>query len=380
MLRVLHVSAAAERGGLEAILLNIVNCLDRSRFHPIVVLLEGGPLFKEVEETRTEAYVVLAGRVRNIVKGGRAVASLVRLIRHRQVHLVHSHNAKAHIYGGFAARIAGIPSLYHLHGIPKLALSRDGMVSLLSRVIPAQQIVACSEYVAEGFKSAWHTRRKVEVVHNGVVLPGAALRDGPETVHEEFGLPKKAPLIVMASRLQRGKGVHVFLDSAADVFRRYPEACFMVVGGTLFGLEAGYAHELHRHASRLGLDGAVVFTGYRADVSRFFQAADVVVHCSIHPDSFPTVLLEAMAWGKPVVATDSGGPREIVEHGVTGLLVPPDRPDLLSQAILKLLGDSVMREQLGLAGAARIRAEFQATRMTEQFEALYEDAVGEKRG
>src|SRR2546427_757027 len=201
---------------------------------------------------------------------------------------------------------------------------------------------------------------------------------GPGTARLEFGIVDEVPLVVIASRLQPWKGVHVFLDSAALVVRQYPEARFMIVGGTLFGLGKDYAAELRRKVDRLGLVHSVVFTGHRADVRRFFAAADIVVHSSIEPDPFPTVLLEAMMCGKPVIASNAGGPREIVDSGVTGLLVPPGDAEHLAQAILTLLGDPERRLRMGQGGAARVREAFSAERMARHLEALYECMVGKK--
>jgi glycosyltransferase involved in cell wall biosynthesis len=371
MVKILHVSAAGERGGLEVVLLSILKGLDRSRFLPQVLLLEDGPFVRDVEHTGTEARVIKAGRVREIWKGWRAVTKIVQLIRAQGIHVVHSHNAKAHIYGGLAAAIAGVPSLYHLHGVPRLTFSRDGMVSLLSVAVPARRTVACSAYVADAFRRAWHSRRKLLVIHNGVLLGGSTVRNA-RTVRQELGIPEGAPVIVMATRLQRGKGVHVFLEAAARVVTDHPEACFMIVGGTLFGLDKDYALELRQQVDRLSLSPAVRFLGFQPDVFRFLSAADIAVHSSIEPEPFGMALVEAMACSKPVIASDAGGPREIIENGVTGLLVPPKDAEHLAQAILNLLDDPDRRIRMGQAGAARVRDRFSAERMVRQLQGLYE--------
>ena len=285
-------------------------------------------------------------------------------------------NAKAHMYGGSAAALRRVPCVYHLHGVPRSSLSRDGVVSLLSVVVPATRTIACSQYVAEGFRRAWSCHRVVTVVHNGV-LPWSRDQPSPEVRHE-FGIADDAPLIVMVARLQRWKGVHVFLDAAVHVIASQPAACFMVVGGTLFGLEQDYPLELRQQVQRLKLGHAVRFVGFRSDVLRFLSAADLIVHCSIEPEPFGMVLVEAMACGKPVIASDSGGPREIVESGVTGLLVPQGDAERLAQAILTLLGDPERRLRMGQAGAARVREAFSAERMARQLEALYEGMAGNK--
>lgn len=375
MLKVLHVSAAAERGGLEVIMLNIVKCLDRSRFMPQVLFLTDGPFVEEVKETGAETHVINAGRVREVIRGGRTIVNAVRLIRDQGIGLVHTHNSKAHIYGGLAARIAGVPCLLHLQGVPKPSVSRDGLVSFFSVVIPAYHTIACSNYVAQAFQSVWHASRSVGVVHSGVITDAPRSAADSSTVRKEFGIRDEVGLIVMAARLQRWKGIHDFIDSAAQVVEARPDVVFMVVGGTLFGLERGYPDELHRQVELLGLNRSVIFTGYRPDVTRFFAAADVVVHGSIEPDPFPTVLLEAMVWARPVIASDTGGPIEIVEHGVTGLLVRSGRPDLLAQAILHLIDNPERRLEMGRQGAARVRSLFNAARMTRQIEGLYEEMM-----
>jgi glycosyltransferase involved in cell wall biosynthesis len=209
-------------------------------------------------------------------------------------------------------------------------------------------------------------------------MPGLSSADTSPSVRQEFGIPDDAPVVLMVARLQRWKGVHVLVDAAANVVKNQPRARFIVVGGTLFGLEKDYALELRQQVERLKLIHAVTFAEFRSDMFRFYSAADLVVHCSIQPEPFGMVLLEAMAHGKPVVASDSGGPREIVERGVTGLLVPPEDAEGLARAILMLLGDPGRGVRMGQAGAARFRSLFSAERMVRQLECVYEQMLDEK--
>ena len=368
------MSASAERGGAETVALSIVENLDRSRFLPLIVFLEDGPLVKQVLQTGTFATVMDSGRVRSVITGVGAVNSMVRLIRDHDIRLVHSHNAKAHIYGGLAAFATRIPSLYHLHGVPRPSLSRDGLVSALSVAIPARVTLACSHFVEKEFRYRWNSKRQIVVVHNGV-SPKQSILPAGSSIRREFGIPDNAPLIVMATRLQRWKGVHVFLDAAARVAVAQPEASFIVVGGSLFGLEKDYEMELHQQVERLRLKNVVHFAGFRADVAQFYSDADVVVHCSTEPEPFGMVIIEAMAYGKPVVATNLGGPREIVESGVTGLLVPPRDPLVLAQAILSIVTDSTTRERMGRAGAARVQSFFGSERMVREIGAIYDQVL-----
>ena len=372
------MSAAAERGGLEVIILNVVRGLDKSRYLPIVVFLTDGPFVQEVRDAGVEARVIDAGRVRQVGKGLCAIRAIIQLIRQQSVALVHTHGAKAHVFGGLAARIAGVPDLLHLQGVPRLSLSRDGFVNLLAVLVPAAKTVACSSYVAEAFHSAWPTRNHAVVVYSGIAPPVAGMSRESSGVRDEFGISDKAPLVVLATRLQRWKGVHVFVDSAELVLRVRPDARFLVVGGTLFGLEVGYAQELQRQARELDLGSSLTFAGYRPDVHRFFAAADIVAHCSIDSDPLPTVLLEAMSWGKPVIASDLGGPKEIVEHRKTGLLVEAGRSDVLAQAILELIQEPPLRLQMGSAGTHRFRSMFHADIMIRQMQSIYQELLARR--
>jgi glycosyltransferase involved in cell wall biosynthesis len=368
MLRVLFVSAVAERGGQEVILRNILTGLDRSRFSPLVVCLKDGPLVQELEGTGTPVIVFKTGRLMNVPTTALTIVRICRLMREKGIDVVHTLNSMAHVYGGWSAALAGLPCCYHLQGVPRLSLSRDGIVSLLSYLAPAKRTVACSNYVATEFQTAWKSKRLMSVIHSGVTI---AKENDLRSVREEFGIPT-APLVIMACRLQRSKGVHVFLDAAVAVARAVPAARFMVVGGPLFGLEMNYPAELHTQASRLGVADRIVFTGFRKDIFRFLAAADVVVHGATEPDSFPTVILEAAALGKPVVATDLGGPGEIIEDGATGILIRPNDREGMASAVIELLRDPDRAFKMGQAGANRVRERFGAEGMARQFEVMYQ--------
>src|SRR5438309_710955 len=203
MLRILYVSPVGERGGLEVVLLQILKSLDRSRFAPTLAVLEDGPFVAEVRETGTSTWVIESGRVRNLPRATATIVRLSQLVRLEHIDVVHTMNAKAHLYGGSAAALCGLPCVYHLHGVPRPSLTRDGMVSALSVALPAARTIACSQFVADSFRKVWRSRRAVKVVRNGLMASGAA--PSPGQVRAEFRIPDAAPLIVMVARLQRGK-------------------------------------------------------------------------------------------------------------------------------------------------------------------------------
>jgi glycosyltransferase involved in cell wall biosynthesis len=186
----------------------------------------------------------------------------------------------------------------------------------------------------------------------------------------------RAPVAIWCGRLQRWKGAHVFLRAAAIARRSVPNARFIVVGGSLMGLEPEYHAELRSLVASLDLGPAVRFAGHQASVAPFLAEADIVVHSAIAPEPFGLVILEAMLAARPVVASAEGGPLEIVEPEVTGVLVPPGDAGALAAALVRLFGDRDLRARMGDAGRARAGREFSAPVMARRFEALYAELAG----
>jgi glycosyltransferase involved in cell wall biosynthesis len=178
-------------------------------------------------------------------------------------------------------------------------------------------------------------------------------------------------------RLDPWKGQHVFLEAFAKAF---PDggADAVVVGAKLFG-EQGYELELERRAAALGLEDRVEFRGFRDSVEEELRRLDVLVHASILPEPFGQVVVEGMAAGLAVVAADAGGPAEVVEDGVDGVLCPPGDVDALALALQRLAADPDLRRRLG--DAARERAKnFTPARIAPQVMAVYQSVLGAQAG
>lgn len=310
----------------------------------------------------------------------RAVA-LARIIRRERVGLVHV-NEILDVYGGVAARLAGVPCVWHVRA------DVSSWPSPLRRVLPrvvhglATRVIAVSASVRDEVFVAHGVRpRKVRVIHDAgpdplVFHPGI---DGTGA-RRSLGVAADAPLVVLVSKLVEPKGHHVLIEAAPKILASFPDARFVVVGGEVDGEHhRRYAERLRRLPAELGIGDAVVFAGYRDDVAAVMAAADVVVHAATHPDPFPGVILQAMAVGTAVVVPDVGGAREQVEDGVSGLRVPMADPGSLADAVCSLLGDADERARLGGAGAERVRTDFSAERFQRELVAVYADATGTAR-
>jgi glycosyltransferase involved in cell wall biosynthesis len=176
-------------------------------------------------------------------------------------------------------------------------------------------------------------------------------------IRTELGLSHEAPLVGMVAHLTKWKGHEDFIRIALRLSEHVPGVRFVVAGGPIYETEGheGYAEALRRRTVDLGLAGRVLFLGARDDVPEILAATDVLVHCPTAPEPFGRVVAEAMAVGRPVVASNAGGIPEIVEHDVTGLLVPPGDVRGFADAVQRLLAHTALRHSLG--AAARHRAE-----------------------
>jgi glycosyltransferase involved in cell wall biosynthesis len=168
-------------------------------------------------------------------------------------------------------------------------------------------------------------------------------------------------------RLVDWKGPDYFIKAAAEVAKEVPEASFMLVGAAIFGDES-FVEGLKSMVSRLDLEERVIFTGFRGDVSEIMGSMDLLVHASILPDPLPTVLIEAMAQGKPVVAAAGGGVKEIVEDGATGIIVPPRDVEAMARAMIKMLSHPDQARGMGEAGLRRAASLFDIVKTTRQME------------
>ncbi len=292
------------------------------------------------------------------------VGAIAELARRERIDLLHLHGYSAANFGRLAARRVGIPALMHEWAILRVLPHQFAMDWLLRR--KTDLAVGVSESVREFLIHGRSVARdKTRVVWNGVNLANFKTAEPAKVAafREKFGIGPQHLVVGTMTRLREEKGNRYFVEAAAQVAREFPEARFLIAG------DGPLRAELEALTARLGLQGRLHFAGFVSDVAVAFAAFDIAVLASL-TEGFPFALAEAMAAGKPVVVTAVGGMKEMVQHEVNGLLVPPADSAALAQGWLRLLRDAALRERFSQAARARSQA-FSVERNVAALEELY---------
>ncbi|MCC6454915.1 MAG: glycosyltransferase [Caldilineaceae bacterium] len=388
MWRILYVHSSDELYGADRSLLRLVRDLDRSRFEPIVVLPNDVPypdraLSRELEkldiETHSLGLAVLRrlyfrpqGIFRLLGHGVRSVSQLQRLIQERQIDLVHS-NSSAVLSGALVAQRAGLPHIWHTR---EIYAQPRWLGRMMAQLLPAMstRIVAVSDAVRQQLVADGCPDKKISVIHNGIDLGHFGTHQAArQRLRAEWNIADDEILVGMVGRISRWKGQRDFVAAAHRVVAQYPKARFVIVGDVPPQQEE-LRTELLRQISKLQLTERIRLEPFRLDMPDVFSAFDLFVLPSTLPDPYPTVLLEAMASGLPVVATNHGGSREMVTEG-TGLLVPANDPLTLAGALALLLEHPDLRLQLSTQAGKEAHARFGVAAYVQNLEQLYEDEL-----
>jgi glycosyltransferase involved in cell wall biosynthesis len=280
------------------------------------------------------------------------------------VTLLHAVSPVAGLYALNASRSLRIPILLHMHDAQPPKRARRLAIRWQAR--RTTRLVCVSEAVRAMVLSLGVRADKTRVLPNAI---DASFFGPPPLPAPEVQGP--GPHIGLFAQIVPWKGHHVFLQAAAQLVDRLPDAHFYIIGTLSHPDDQPYLDVLTEMVRRPPLAGRVTLTGFQPDVKGWMAAMDAVAHASIAPEAFGLVIAEAMALGKPVVATTVGGPTEIIENGVTGRLGPPNDPAALADALVQVLGDGPMMERAG----ASARARFTPETFGDNLMALYRDVL-----
>jgi glycosyltransferase involved in cell wall biosynthesis len=362
----LFVQSTTEVGGAESVLFNLFENSAALRQRSLVASLSfgDGNLPARLREVGAEVVELPRARLRDAVGVGRTLARLRRLARERGIRVVLGNGAHPQLVGSLTARLTRTRSAFIVHMIHAHPWWRNDPLDALAVKSPCDLMLAVSKASLATLEQL-RPRVMKRLLYNGTPIREVSADDARQA-RDELGIREGEVLFGVFGRLQRWKGQDVFVEAAAEVARRYPQARFAIVGGSVFGLEPEFLDGLKRRAAELNLSDRLIFTGFRKDVARLMAACDVVCHTTRVAEPFGMVVIEAMALGRPVVATRGGGPSEIIDPEVSGVLVEPDDPRALAAAMVALAEDAGRRQAIGARGAARVRESFTIDRMASE--------------
>ncbi len=377
-----YIDHAIDFGGAEHSLIELVSRLDRTSFTATILHTEGAkwlhsgqiadveriavfPDHPLLQQKRDEVSTGLLRLIPNVCSTVQLSLKLRAALRRTGAQLVHTNSLKAHFIGGLAARLARLPLIWHVRDL----LREDEGYHWLRRAahLLHPHVIAISKVVAEQFAGL---ATEVTVIPNGIPLDKFCPGPPSPQLRSELGLSADDYVLLIVSRLTPWKGHMTLLEAVAHLADRWRQLKLVVVGEVAFW-EAAYEEQLKQQAAELGLTERVIWTGFRSDVPELLRLCDIFVLPSVE-EPFGRVIIEAMATGRPVVATESGGVPEIVVDGQTGLLVPPQDAQSLADAIETLLTNRQYAQQMGAAGLSRAHQLFSVDRVAWQVQELYQ--------
>ena len=379
MKKILLVHNSADIYGASRSLLRLAQRLDRSRFTPLVLLPENGPLQNLLADSGIEVLIFPRLRVitRPVLRSPRllpwllgfvpSAQALARLTREKNIALIHT-NTGVICNSALAARFAGIPHIWHI---------RDWFQEFgplwkpYSRYILAlsKKVLCVSRAIAGQFPPS----PKIEVLNNGIDLSEFPPITPQERLdaRKTFGFSESDLVAGTVGRLKFfRKGQEFLIQAAAQLQARGKPIKLLIAGGPAPGAEDHF-ERMRQLANQLGLADRVVFTGELANPRPAYAAMDIFILPSAQPEPFGGVVMEAMSLGLPIIGTHIGGTPDQIAEGETGLLIPPAAPRAIAEALLHLIENPAIRESMSQAAHNRIQTRFPISETVRHIEEIY---------
>lgn len=372
---VMHVAWAPFFSGAERAFLLLLKGLDPARYRPFVVSGTRGEFTHCLDEAGISNAVLplVHSDWRHCVQWARSVGTLTRLALRERVSLVHSNELPSFQPAAYAARLARLPAICHVRfpfgGPAARWLLKPGF----ARAVFVSD--ALRREVVEGEEKFFGA--KTDVVHDGVALPELPSLGDLASRRAALELPADVPLVLIAGQVSEVKGIWEFIEAARFLVSRGSHAHFVVLGDDLKG-RGQLRREAEERVRALGIAHQFTFLGFRADAPGLIPLFDVVAVPS-HVEPLGNATLEAMAAARPVVGANVGGIPEMVQDGVTGVLIPPRDAVALAEAIGGLLADRPRSESMGRAGRLRAASSFSVEAHAARVQAIYDEVLQSSR-
>ncbi len=366
---VLHVCETGGAGGAETVLFNIVNNLDRLKYNSYAAIFRTGWLHQKLADNNIKTFLLKSTRPFD-------VGLLVRMrktIKKNNIDLVHSHLPDANTYSCIAAATAGVPIIATYHGQIGKSGKKIDIGNLKLRIVRrfAAKVVTVSDYLKnELIQMAGFPSQRIHTIYNGIDFSRFNHDVDINEKKRELGLNRSDKLVGMVGNIRPTKGYEYYIRAAAIITKKIENVKFLIIGDGPPYLKEKVINEINN----LGLSDRVLMLGFREDVPELLKILDVFVLSSIS-EGLSIATIEAMGAYVPVVATDCGGPREIIENEKNGFLVPSENEEKLAEKITLILEDRELSKSLSINAARHVRERFNIERMIDNYQRLYDECL-----
>jgi glycosyltransferase involved in cell wall biosynthesis len=368
--RVLQVMATGTNGGAQEHVYSLATRLNPECYEVKVVSLSHGSSVRRLQKAGIDVAVIDEPDDRQ------AVRALAESVASFAPEIVHNHMYRAEVVGTRAALLLGEKGCKRPAIISTIHSSRIRCVEdrqTIRQLTPLMdRLIVVSKAIEQKVRDEGRMGAPVSLIYNGVDLQRYNHQQPCCTLHDEYSIPEDAPIVGVVARLEAEKGHRTLVDAWPDVLAAVPNAWLLIVG------EGSERDSLEAEAASLGVSDRVVFTGRREDVPAVTAALDVAVLPS-YREAQGLSVLEAMALSRPVVASNVGGIPEMIEDGVTGLLVPPNDCDALAAAIIRLLQDHPYADMIARRGHDLVHDRFCIELMVNSIESIYDKEAARLR-
>jgi glycosyltransferase involved in cell wall biosynthesis len=380
MKNILYLHAGAELYGADIVLLQLLKNIDKKSFKPYIVLPCDGPLVKKLKENNIEVEIVeypilrrkfftpigILRYFKDYIKYSRKIK---RIASEKNIDIIHT-NTTAVLEGIYIKKKLKIPQVWHIHEIILRPKVIHKFISFLVAKY-ADEVVTVSQAVREHLKSTGYFKKDIKVIYNGVDNNIFNPNNEKEYIKKEFNIPDDSIIVGMIGRVNAWKGQADFLKAMDIVLKKNSHVYAMMVGGVFEG-EEWRKDELEKQIKTMENKDRVIFSDYRSDSKNIHSLYDIFVLPSTNPDPLPTVVLEAMASGTPIVGYRHGGVCEMVKENYNGFLSKVGDINELAAKIEYLVNDESKRKEFQNNSLNRQKLNFSLENYISKFDELYQ--------
>lgn len=373
--KIIWLIDALKPGGAEQLMPTLLSNFNKEHFEMRVCALmvkDGNPLSKELTDMGIPVDIVHANSLKNPLN----LFKLTAYFNKHQPDLIHTQLQFSDILGNIAAKIKGIPSVSTLHTLDDIANEhgssfwRKKMSWFVLRNFCDRVIVVSNKTKEHHIHTGKLPEKHTKTLYNGIQLSRFQNRNPARLVEkkQDLHIEPDHKIITTIAVLREAKGIQYMIDALSMILDQDPRITYLIVGEGLYGTS------LRDRIVARNLEKHIVMAGHRTDIPDLLAMSDLFVLPSLG-DALPTVLIEALAAGTPIIATDVGGIPEIIEHGKNGILVPPANTQALANSCMQLLKDKEKSKQLLNAGLKTAREKFDVKSQVQQLERIYYDLI-----